>query len=58
MDEAFDPDEFRISAPFPAPVKRPRPRPTAGGKFLKGPIPMAWIEAALVLPGRALAVGV
>src|SRR5262249_55155799 len=56
MGDPFDPDRLRLNAPLPAPVKRPRP--TAGGKCLKGPIPMGWVEAALVLPGGALAVGV
>jgi hypothetical protein len=58
MGDPFDPDGLRISAPLSAPVNCPRLRPPAGGKFLKGPIPMAWIETALTLPGRALAVGV
>ncbi len=33
----------------------PRPRP--GEKFLKGPIPWAWIERASLLSGKALALG-
>jgi hypothetical protein len=27
------------------------------GRFLKGPIPLAWLRRAAVLPGKALAVG-
>ena len=29
-----------------------------GEKFVSGPIPLAWIKSAAVLPGKALAVGV
>ena len=35
--------------------KPPRHRP--GQEFLRGPIPLAWLRAATVLPGKALAVG-
>jgi hypothetical protein len=41
--------------PVPPPRRPPRHRP--GEKFLKGPIPWRWVEAAAVLPGKALAVG-
>lgn len=30
---------------------------TAGGRFLKGPIPWSWIARAAALPGQALLVG-
>lgn len=58
MGDPFDPDALRMSAPLPGRPHSRRPRPAAGGKFLKGPIPLAWIETAMALPGRALAVGV
>jgi hypothetical protein len=35
--------------------RTPRLRP--GEKFIKGPIPLAWVQAAAMLPGKALAVG-
>jgi hypothetical protein len=57
MVDPFDPDRLRLSASPSAPARRPPPRPGAGERFLKGPIPMTWIEAAIVLPGKALAVG-
>lgn len=57
MADPFDPDGLRMTAPLAVATRRPRPRPAAGGKFLKGPIPLAWLETALTLPGRALAVG-
>jgi hypothetical protein len=31
--------------------------PVSGGRFLKGPIPWAWITAAAALPGQTLLVG-
>jgi len=56
-------DSFDASRLAPAPTdilihvdKRP-PRHEHGEKFLKGPLPWQWIEAAGALPGKALAVG-
>ena len=34
------------------------PRPQGGGHFLKGPIPLDWLEIASRLPGRSLHVGI
>ncbi len=34
------------------------PRPQGGRHFLKGPIPLDWLELAAHLPGRSLHVGV
>jgi hypothetical protein len=54
----FDPSRLH-----PAPVNLPDrgdtrpPRHGPGEKFLKGPIPWPWIQAAAELPGKALAVG-
>ncbi len=58
MADPFDPARL---TPAPAAVptgweKRP-PRHKPGEKFLKGPIPWRWVEAASRLPGKALAVG-
>jgi hypothetical protein len=36
----------------------PVPRPCRGEAFLRGPLPMAWLERAASLPGRALHIGV
>jgi hypothetical protein len=54
---------FAASRLDPAPAdiptgreKRP-PRHQPGEKFLEGPIPGRWVEAAARLPGEALAVG-
>jgi hypothetical protein len=46
-------------APLTVPTGREHrpPRHGPGEKFLKGPIPWQWIEAAAALPGKALAVG-
>jgi len=33
-------------------------RPRRRGRFLKGPVPLAWLATAARLPGRALHVGV
>ena len=41
---------------FSAKKKLPRHKP--GEKFLKGPIPLVWLEAAAKLPGKALHVGI
>jgi hypothetical protein len=42
-------------APKPAPRSKRRRR--VGGRYLKGPVPWAWLLAAGVLPGKALHVG-
>ena len=60
----FDPDKLRIdratvdgwlektdrSKPAPA-------HPAQKGKFLRGPVPLAWLQRAAELRGKALAVG-
>ena len=38
-------------------VRRP-PHPKTGERFLKGPIPLNWLEAAARLPGRSLHAGI
>jgi hypothetical protein len=59
MDPHLDPNQFRLpesmTAPIPPSSRPPRHRP--GEKFLKGPIPWAWLDSAGRLPGKALAVG-
>jgi hypothetical protein len=56
--DSFDPDALRVpdanlAALQSRPSKRP-PRHRQGERFLKGPIPWAWLEQALRLPGKAL----
>ncbi len=60
--DAFNPSRLALSrngkATGPiAPSKRP-PRHRAGRRFLKGPIPLAWLIPAARLPGKALAVAI
>ena len=53
-------DSSRLEpAPTDIPTGREKhpPRHGPGEKFLKGPIPWRWLEAAAQLPGAALAVG-
>jgi hypothetical protein len=59
MDPLPDPDRFRLAESLTTPIKpstRP-PRHRRRERFLKGPIPWAWLDRAGQLPGRALAVG-
>ena len=37
--------------------KAPPTHPPRKGKFLRGPVPVAWLRRAAELPGKALAVG-
>ena len=34
------------------------PGPAKGERFLKGPVPLAWLEAAARLPGKSLHAGI
>ena len=55
----FDPARLSLPpgrAPPAGPSKRP-PRHRGGEKFLRGPIPWRWVEAAARRPGKTLAVG-
>jgi hypothetical protein len=45
-----------MTAPMPSPKRPPRHR--QGERFLKGPIPWAWLELAGRLPGQALHVAI
>ncbi len=62
--EAFDPAHLKLTGTprtvtnqEPLPEKRIRPQ-HRDRKFLKGPVPLAWLMEAAKLPGKALAVGV
>ena len=55
---AIDPSRVSLP-PRPKLGKSVRlPRPKAGEKFLKGPIPLTWISTAARLPGKSLHVGI
>jgi hypothetical protein len=57
--DPFDPEALRLpedQAAKPV-VSRKPPRHRPGERFVKGPIPLAWLERAARLPGKALAVG-
>ena len=54
----IDPDRLRIgNTPRQAFTQR-LPRPRKGEHFLKGPVPLPWLEAAARLPGKSLHTGV
>ena len=55
LDELRLPPNTGFTTTGKAPRKAPRPR--AGGRFLKGPVPWPWLQRAMQLPGKALAVG-
>ena len=57
----FDPTRLRLRSPIDdVAVRRPKdlPRHRKGERFLKGPIPLAWLMAAGSQPGKALHVAV
>jgi hypothetical protein len=56
MTPEIDPDWMRLPpsrTPPLLPARRP-PRHRQGEKFLKGPVPWAWLDRAMRLPGKAL----
>ena len=58
--DPFDPKSLAIPAGMTSTVlpSKQVPRHLKGEKFLRGPIPLQWIEAASALPGKALAIGI
>ena len=42
----------------PSPPQSKPPRPKAGTRFLRGPIPLDWLSRAAALPGRSLHVAI
>jgi len=60
MSTSFDIARLRLHG-IPSggamPVRSAVPRHRQGDYFLKGPIPWAWLSAAMALPGKALHVG-
>lgn len=62
MPTALDPARFRLNSGSPA-IGTPRslragPRRHNQGKFIRGPLPLDWLDRAAALPGRAFHVGV
>lgn len=55
-EDRLDLTELRYDRPLPSARahKVPPPRHRAGGKFLKGPIPLGWLQRAAALPGKAI----
>ncbi len=52
----FDPKELSLKRPHAAVRKLRRlPGPRPGEKFLRGPIPLPWLQKAAALPGKVLA---
>lgn len=61
MEQGKDFKQFRFEQKrdgYSPKVVKKLPRHKAGGKFLKGPIPRKWLEAAAKLPGKALHVAI
>lgn len=54
----IDPSRFRLSSRLGPGSSTRLPRPKAGERFLKGPIPMGWLSAAARLPGKSLHVAI
>ena len=56
--DSFNLSDLAMDAPpVPRPSRR-RPPSKVSGRFLRGPIPWAWLVTAARLPGRALHVGI
>lgn len=55
---AIDPSRIRIRNQPNTPSIHRLPRPRAGEKFLKGPIPLDWLSTAARLPGKSLHVAI
>jgi DNA-binding transcriptional ArsR family regulator len=63
MYPLLDLDQFRVRMPLSSAQegtgrRRKPPRHRGREKFLKGPVPLTWLELAARLPGRALHVGI
>lgn len=53
----IDVDRFRVRSVQPGTRRDRPPRHAKGEGFLKGPVPLAWLELAARLPGRSLHAG-
>ena len=54
----IDVDRFRLSGNSNRRQHSKPFRPKIGERFLKGPVPLTWLEAAAQLPGKSLHAGV
>ncbi len=54
----IDPDRLRVRSRLPGHRRTRPPRHVKGEGFLKGPVPLIWLEAAARLPGKSLHAGV
>lgn len=54
----IDSDRFRLARSPDRRRSTNLPRPKNSERFLKGPVPLAWLEIAAQLPGKSLHVGV
>ena len=61
VGDDFDPERWAAASDAkPAAPSTPRQRPRRSrrpDRFLKGPVPWSWLLSAMLLPGKALAVG-
>ena len=55
---AIDPSRIRLRNQPKSATIHLLPRPRAGGKFLRGPIPLDWLSTAARLPGKSLHVAI
>ena len=54
----IDPSRLRIQSRPERPRKQRPARPRPGEHFLKGPVPLPWLEKAARLPGKSLHAGI
>ena len=54
LEEVCDPTDYRWYGSLPERRVSPARRSHKQARFIKGPIPLAWIEVAAKLPGKAL----
>ncbi len=54
----IDVERLRLQSTTTVSPSRPPQRLRKGERFLKGPIPLSWLETAAALPGRSLHAGI
>ncbi len=54
----IDVERLRLQSTTTLSASRPPQRLRKGERFLKGPIPLSWLETAAALPGRSLHAGI
>ena len=55
---AINPSRLRLPVTRKPGTPQRLPRPKAGEKFLRGPIPLSWLSVAAQLPGKSLHVAI